>query len=124
MARAAKSDPKKTRKPRAKKGDKATEAKLATSSEGSDGTSIKFKRPAKEQVVRLVKSLELMHSEAKQITSSMGEKIAKATENQHFDKVALGIARKLWKRFNNNAMQGAITLIHVLAYIDDLELSN
>lgn len=128
MARPKGSKNKAPRKPRAKKDEapktQPTAASQPASSQSSAAKQVnaEFKRPTKDQVIKLVKGLESMHIQAKEITSAMGEKVAKAVENQHVDRVALGIARKLWKRFQGNALQGAITLTHLLSYIDDLSL--
>lgn len=130
MARPKGSKNKAPRKPRAKKGETAPAQAAPSppaqpdSSQSSAAKQVNagFKRPTKDQVIKLVKGLESMHTQAKEITSAMGEKVAKAVENQHVDRVALGMTRKLWKRFQGNALQGAITLTHLLSYIDDLSL--
>jgi hypothetical protein len=64
-----------------------------------------------------------MGNDARSISQSMGEKTAKAVENQHFDKKALGIARSLYQMSINRPQAFATTLPHLLAYIDDLGLA-
>ena len=63
-----------------------------------------------------------MAADQRGIVQDMGELVAKAVENQHFDKVALGMARKLYKMAKDRPERFAITLQHLLSYIDDLEL--
>lgn len=70
----------------------------------------------------MVKSLVSMGNESRSISQAVGEKIAKAVENQHFDKKALGYAKSLYQMSINRPQSFAITFIHLLAYINDLGL--
>lgn len=120
--------PKKPRKPRAAKAAKAkpaepeTTAAPAASSPSSGATSGSFKKPSPDQVQKLVKSIVAMGNESRSISQAVGEKIAKAVETQHFDKKALGMAKSLYQMAQNRPEAFAITLPHLLAYIDDLDL--
>jgi hypothetical protein len=69
--------------------------------------------------VKLVKRLANYKKDAQAIAGTMGEAIAKAVETQHFDKKALAIVRQLHAMSPERL---AITLPHLLSYIDDLEL--
>lgn len=124
MARPKGSKNKNPAKPRGKKAEtqqqeKPPEAQAKPSTGSASGSS---KKPAKEQVVRLVKRLESMAADARSKTGEMGEVTAKAVENQHFDRTALSMVRKLYKMAKSRPQQLGITLPHLLAYIDDLEL--
>lgn len=63
-----------------------------------------------------------MGNESRSISQAVGEKVATAVENQHFDKKALNIVKGLYQMSINRAQAFAITLPHLLAYIDDLGL--
>jgi hypothetical protein len=65
-----------------------------------------------------------MGNESRSISQAVGEKIAKAVETQHFDKKALGYAKGLYQMAQNRPEAFAVTLPHLLAYIDDLDLVN
>jgi hypothetical protein len=110
----------KTPKTKAKAKPEAAPAAQATASAGSASGS--FKKPPKDAVVKLVRRLESMAADARELTGSMGEAVAKAVENQHFDRTALGMVRKLYKMSKSNPHKLALTLPHLLAYIDDLGL--
>lgn len=73
-------------------------------------------------MVKLVKRLGNIAAEQKKIGMSAKEVTDVAVETQHFDRVALAIARKLWKLAKDRPESFAITLPHMLAYIDDLGL--
>ena len=122
-------DPSATKKPRKAKGAAAapeapkTEAAPPASSQSSGATQ-GFKKPTADQVQRLVKSIVSMGNESRSISQAVGEKIAKAVENQHFDKKALGYAKGLYQMAQNRPEAFAITLPHLLQYIHDLDLVN
>lgn len=78
-----------------------------------------FKAPTKDQVVRLVKRLENLAKTASEASGEVGSAVQKAAENQHFDKTALSIVRRLYK-MSPNKLQ--VTLPQLLKMIDDLEL--
>lgn len=120
--------PKKARKPRAAKAQAEPKPEAqATSSPASGAASVnlpnKAKLPSSDQVKKLVKSLVSMGNEVRATSQAIGEKVSKAVENQHFDKKALGIAKSLYQMSVNRPEAFAITLPHLLAYIDDLELA-
>ncbi len=115
MARTKSTEPK-TRKPRKPKAEAAPPA----SSQGSATST--FKKPPAEAVVKLVKRLANYKKDAQAISGTIGEAIAKAVETQHFDKKALGIVKGLYQMSINRPEAFAITLPHLLAYIDDLGL--
>jgi hypothetical protein len=110
----------KPKTPKTKAKPEAAPEAQATASAGSASGS--FKKPPKEAVVKLVRRLESMAADARELTGSMGEAVAKAVENQHFDRTALGMVRKLYKMSKSNPHKLAVTLPHLLAYIDDLGL--
>lgn len=117
MAKSAKAEAKKPRKPRGPNKAKAASAPASTST-----GSATFKKPPAEAVKKLVKRLANISTEQKRIGLSAKEVTDVAVETQHFDRVALGVARKLWKLAKDKPEAFAITLPHLLAYIDDLEL--
>ena len=112
----------------AKKRGRKTKAKPAetreTSSASSGAASVNsgFKKPTADQVKKLVKSLVSMGNDSRAISTAVGEKVAKAVETQHFDKKALNIVKSLYQMSINRPEAFAITLPHLLAYIDDLGL--
>lgn len=122
MARPKSADtPKKARKPRGPNKKKAKPEAEAASPPPSRA-SVEFKKPAKADVVSLVKKLENRAEGVKTITQEMGEMVAKGVENKHFDKKALGIARGLYRMAKNKPEAFSRTFSHLLAYCDDLEL--
>ncbi len=70
-------------------------------------------------MVKLVKRLANYKKDAQAISGTIGEAIAKAVETQHFDKKALAMVRTLHAMSPERL---AITLPHLLSYIDDLGL--
>lgn len=114
-------NPKVPKKPRAKKAEQA-EAPQKSSPASAVPVSHQFKKPNADQVTRLVKALVSAGNEARSITQTSSEKIARAVENQHFDKKALMIVKGLYQMAKNRPESFAVTLPHLLAYIDDLEL--
>jgi len=63
-----------------------------------------------------------MAADARSTTGAIGEAVAKAVENQHFDRTALSMARKLFKLAKDNPLKFSVTFPHLLAYCDDLSL--
>ena len=78
-----------------------------------------FKAPTTEQVTKLVRKLDNWDNERKTISDAARESISKARENQHLDPLALAIGRRLNKLTDEKL---AVTLPHLLRYIDDLKL--
>lgn len=105
--------------------EKAQAAAPQASSQSSGAASANsgFKKPTADQVRKLVKSLVSMGNESRAISTAVGEKVAKAVETQHFDKKALNIVKSLYQMSINRPKAFAITLPHLLAYIDDLGLA-
>ncbi len=87
--------------------------------EKTDLVNGSFKAPTKDQVVRLVKRLESLAKTASEASDEVGSAVQKAVENQHFDRTALAIARRLYK-MSPNKLQ--VTLPQLLKMIDDLDL--
>lgn len=114
MARTKSTEPKKPRKPR-----KAKESKAAAQASSASSATSTFKKPPAEAVVKLVKRLANYKKDAQSIAGTIGEAIAKAVETQHFDKKALAMVRTLHAMSPERL---AITLPHLLSYIDDLGL--
>jgi len=116
--------PKKPRKTRAAKAPEAPKTETRPTSSPASASGQGFKKPTADQVQRLVKSIVSMGNESRSISQAVGEKIAKAVETQHFDKKALGYAKGLYQMAQNRPEAFAVTLPHLLAYIDDLDLVN
>jgi hypothetical protein len=98
------------------------EAAQAQPSQGSGGGSV-IKLPAQGVVPKLVKSLESMGGDIRELTSSMGEKVAKAVENQHVDKTALRWIRMVVKKMGSQPKAGALSYNHFLYYLEELKIS-
>jgi hypothetical protein len=107
-------EPKKPRKAR-----KAAEPKATPAQPSPSPATSTFKKPPAEAVVKLVKRLANYKKDAQSIAGTIGEAIAKAVETQHFDKKALAMVRQLHAMSPERL---AITLPHLLSYIDDLGL--
>jgi hypothetical protein len=78
-----------------------------------------FKAPTAEQITKLVHKLDTFDGQKKDISDVSRETIAKAKETQHLDPLALAIGRRLNKLDDEKL---AVTLPHLLKYIDDLGL--
>lgn len=117
--------PGKPRKPRTKKGDqpKAEAPQKSSPASAAAPVSHQFKKPNADQVTRLVKALVSAGNEARSITQTSSEKIARAVENQHFDKKALMMVKSLYQLAKNRPEAFAITFPHFLSYCDDLNLT-
>jgi hypothetical protein len=100
-----------------KRGRKA-EAQAKPSQSSADGS----KKPASDQVVWLVNELENIDNKKGLFSASAKEIVDNAVENKHFDKKALAMVRSLKKLADKDPEAFAITLPHLLSYIDDLGL--
>ena len=118
MAKPKSDAPKKPRKPRQPKAEPA--AALATSSASFEAV---LKKPSADQVKTLVKRLAKAKAEQDSINGSAREMIAKVVETQHFDKTALSMVRRLYKMAKDRPEALAVTLPHLLSYIDDLGIA-
>lgn len=94
------------------------EGEAATGAPQTDRTTT-FRAPAADHVVKSVRKLESMAKNVQSASGEMGEFVNKLVENHHYDKKALGIVRNLAKMPDERL---AITLPHLLKYIDDLKL--
>jgi hypothetical protein len=99
------------------------EAQPQPSPASAGGGSV-IKLPAAGVVPKLVKSLESMGGDIREITSSMGEKVAKAVENQHVDKTALRWIRMVVKKMASQPKAGALSYNHFLYYLEELKISD
>lgn len=72
---------------------------------------------------RLVKSVLSRAAEQKSIGMTAKELIDKAAETKGLDKPAFGMVRKLYKMGKDHPEKLAVTLPHLLSYIDDLNLA-
>lgn len=103
---------------------KSSKAAKSASTETTKVTAPKigsdeFKAPTAKQVVDLVKLLKNLDKTAAEASGEIGNAVAKAVETKHFDKTALGIARRL-EAMSDNKLQNVLP--HLLKYIDDLGL--
>ncbi len=80
---------------------------------------IKLSAPPAKSVRALVKQLKDMKLDVSAAVGDMGSVVKKAVEKDHFDRKALGIVRGL-EALSDKKL--AITLPHLLKYIDDLDL--
>jgi hypothetical protein len=111
----------KPKRPKKAKAAAAAPAQPSRASAEASG-SHPFKKPTADQVKSLVKALVSRGNEARSITEGASELVAKAVETKHFDKKALMIAKGLFQMAKNRPEAFSVTLPHLLAYIDDLEL--
>lgn len=117
--------PKKPRK------NKAAATKAATTPAASSPASAAmsaavnsgFKKPTPEQVKALVKKVISRNNDSRKSSQDASELVAKAVETQHFDKKAFNIVKGLYQMSVNRPEAFAITLPHLLSYIDDLSLA-
>lgn len=89
----------------------------------SVGSGAVLKKPTAEQVVKLVRKLEGYTQDQKDIGVTAREHFDKAVENQHFDKKALSWVRPMYRMAKKHPEAFAVTLPHLLSYIDDLGLA-
>lgn len=88
--------------------------------ESASGSTLKL--PAAGTISALIKRLESMAAETGTISKNKREMIAKAEETKHVDKVALGWALSLLKKYKKKPAQFGVSFNHFLAYLDDLGL--
>lgn len=96
------------------------EAQPQPLTESASGSTLKL--PAAGTISTLIKRLESMAKDAGDITKSKRDLIAKAEETKHVDKVALGWALSLLKKYKKKPAQFGVSFNHFLAYLDDLGL--
>jgi hypothetical protein len=111
------SSPKPARKPRVPRAPAAQ----AASSQSSGNAE--FKKPPPEALLKLVKQVCSRAADQKSIGMASKELIDKAAETQGLNKKAFGMAKTLWKMGQDDPEKLAITLPHLLAYVDDLGLA-
>jgi hypothetical protein len=99
------------------------EAQPQPSPASAGGGSV-IKLPTAGVVPKLVKSLESMAGDIRQTTSEMGERVAKAVENQHVDKTALRWIRMVVKKMASQPKAGALSYNHFLYYLEELKISD
>lgn len=112
-------EPKKTKS----KAKPKPRAASSTASSTAPAPSSEFRKPTADQVKALVKKMVSRGNEARTISQAASEVLAKAVETQHFDKKAFAIVKGLYQMSVNRPEALAITLPHLLAYIDDLGLA-
>lgn len=78
-----------------------------------------FRAPAADHVVKAVRKLKSMAGNVQTASGEMGEYVNSLVEKHNYDKKALGMVRQL-ERMPDERL--AITLPHLLKYIDDLKL--
>lgn len=81
-----------------------------------------MKLPTQGTVTNLVKELKGLVTRSGKITKEKRELIAKAEETKHVDKVALGWALSLLKKYEKKPAQFGVSFNHFLSYLDDLSL--
>lgn len=106
------------KKPKAAKAPQP--ARQAASSQSS---GVEFKKPAPEELLKLIKQVCSRAADQKAKGMEAKELIDKAAETRGLNKKAFGMARMLWKMGQDAPEKLAITLPHLLAYIDDLNLA-
>lgn len=79
-----------------------------------------MKAPTPDQVTKIAQKLDLNDTKRKLVTDESKETIARAKETQHLDPLAMSIARRLGRLEDEKL---AVTLPHLLRYIEDLGLS-
>jgi hypothetical protein len=112
-------DPTAAKKPRKAKAPKAA----AQPSSQSSGAA-EFKRPEPSDIVALVTELDALDVDKKDLADSGKEWIDAMAETKGLDKKAFAMVRALWKLGQKDASKLAITLPHLLSYIDDLNLAS
>lgn len=116
--------PKKPRKNKTTKAPGTPAASSPASAATSATVNSGFKKPTSEQVKALVKKVISRNSDSRASSQAASELVAKAVETQHFDKKAFNIVKGLYQMSINRPEAFAITLPHLLSYIDDLGLAD
>ena len=106
-------------KPRAEK----TKREAAKPPVSSPNSAVQFRKPNAEELLRLVKQVTARSAEQKNIGMASKELVDKLAETRGLDKKAFGIVRGLYRMSEDNPEKLAITLPHLLSYIDDLKLA-
>lgn len=75
--------------------------------------------PATNDVVNLARRFKTSKKQMSEIAGSLGEMVANAVEKKHLDRKAFSIVRALDSLSDERL---AITLPHLMRYIDDLDL--
>jgi hypothetical protein len=81
-----------------------------------------MKLPTQGTITGIVKELKSLVTRSGKITKEKRELIAKAEETKHVDKVALGWALSLLKKYEKKPAQFGVSFNHFLSYLDDLGL--
>jgi|GEM_PF-5633285 len=103
---------------KSKTGTKKTAAKAASVTTAATANDL-MHMPPEGVIVRLVKKLFNLGKNVQEITGEMSQAVSNAADAQHVDKKALSIVRGLAKMSDKKL---AITLLHLLYYIDALKL--
>ena len=111
------------KKPRAAKSTEATTAE-APEPRAASSQSSEFKKPAPAELLKLVKQVCSRAADQKTIGMAAKELIDKAAETRGLNPRAFGMVRTLWKMGQDNPEKLAVTLPHLLSYIDDLDLAS
>ena len=124
MAKAKKDGtaPKKRGRPPKDKTKQADAPKAEAAPQEQSSAKGAMKLPAAGVIPSLIKRLEALAKEAGDITKGKRELIAKAEETKHVDKVALGWALSLLKKYKKKPAQFGVSFNHFLSYLDDLGL--
>ncbi len=110
-------DPTAEKKPR-----KPLEVKAQPASSQSSGNA-EFKKPLPSDIVDLVSELDILDEDKKNLADSGKEWIDRLAETKGLDKKAFAMVRALWKLGQKAPEKLAVTLPHLLSYIDDLKMA-
>jgi hypothetical protein len=102
---------------------KPRKAQAAPASSSPSSVATSDKKPLPSDIVGLIKALDELDSDKKDLGDSGKEWIDSLAETKGLDKKAFAMARSLWKLGQKDAGKLAITLPHLLSYIDDLGLA-
>jgi hypothetical protein len=114
--------PKKRGRPPKDKTKQADAPKAEAAPQEQSSAKGAMKLPAAGVIPSLIKRLEALAKDAGDITKGKRELIAKAEETKHVDKVALGWALSLLKKYKKKPAQFGVSFNHFLSYLDDLGL--
>jgi hypothetical protein len=78
--------------------------------------------PTQGTITGIVRELKGLAKKSGNLTKEKRELIAKAEETKHVDKVALGWALSLLKKYEKKPAQFGVSFNHFLSYLDDLGL--
>ena len=108
----------------AKKRGRPAKAKAAATEPvpSSPNSDADYKRPNKDQVVRMAKLIDSMIVDSQAVGERKKELIAKSVETKHFNRTALMQALAWRRRAKKDPVKFSLEFAHFLSYIDDLEL--